>query len=134
MHHMMCICLFCLYASHDVYVRKSCRSSLFLFQNELSRIVCSENLERIEVSLISGVHSSTAITPPVFRPASIGLGKWYLQEVPITCNVGKECQAKFSQKLCTGRGMAGISHSCLCLYKNIILLKQATGCLQRKDL
>ena len=94
---------------HLVIVFSTPRIHLFPFQNEVSRIVSSENLARIEVSLLSGVHSTLIRETPFIHRRTVGVGRWYLQRVPSSCSVGKECQAKYSRRRCSGKGFAGDS-------------------------
>ena len=94
---------------HLVIVFSTPRIHLFPFQNEVSRIVSSENLARIEVSLLSGVHSTLIRETPFVHRRTVGIGRWYLQQVPSSCSVGKECQAKYSRRRCSGKGFAGDS-------------------------
>ena len=81
--------------------------SRIFFQNELSQIMNVDSLKNIQVSLLSGVYSQPRNLPSNIAPPTLTQSRWYLQQVPTSCRVPKECQAKYSKKKCSVTRIAG---------------------------
>ena len=88
--------------SRDVHIsflsEYSIQTLSFFLQNELSQIMNVDSLKNIQVSLLSGVYSQPRNLPSNIAPATLTQDLWYLQQVPTSCRVPKECQAKYSKK------------------------------------